>query len=476
MTGLRRIAREFPFDLVHAQHYGGATRSYFACRRYGWPQVYEIHSLLGDEVERDRLGRGATFRFNVAVERRVCRHAAAVIVLGEPVRRVVVEEKGVPPDRVSVIYPGIDLDEYARPGAPAAIPGVGPEHKVIMYVGSIVHPNQGVPILIESLPRVFDALPEARCVLVGGPAEAGEDYRRRLGPHGDRLIVLTGQTPEQVVALTRRADVLVHPRLACRENYSVQSKIAVYLASGRPIVATDFGDYSTILGDHRRGPPDRRRPRSARRRHPRRPDRPGPRRPPLRRDPPRRPRPLRHGPQHRPLPRRLPPRPGRPAPLTSSPEVTPLPPGEGARRAGEGLRLSESTKPALGARRVALTPPTAPLSCCLRRRRNAALAQLVEQLIRNEQVLGSSPRGGFPDRSVLNDGRRRPEGLAAFSRPGYAGPEARAVVVRGGDPSPALRAPSPTGEGTTDPPAQARTSFTTRPWTSVRRKSRPPKR
>ncbi len=249
MTGLRRIAREFPFDLVHAQHYGGATRSYFACRRYGWPQVYEIHSLLGDEVERHRLGRGAGFRFNVAVERRVCRHAAAVIVLGEPVRRVVVEEKGVPPDRVTVIYPGIDLDEYARPGAPAAIPGVGPDHKVIMYVGSIVHPNQGVPILIESLPRVFDALPEARCVLVGGPAEVGEEYRQRLGPHGDRLIVLTGQTPEQVVALTRRADVLVHPRLACRENYSVQSKIAVYLASGRPIVATDFGDYSTILGN-----------------------------------------------------------------------------------------------------------------------------------------------------------------------------------------------------------------------------------
>jgi hypothetical protein len=45
------------------------------------------------------------------------------------------------------------------------------------------------------------------------------------------------------VALTRRADVLVHPRLACRENYSVQSKLAVYLAAGRPIVATDFGDY-----------------------------------------------------------------------------------------------------------------------------------------------------------------------------------------------------------------------------------------
>ena len=93
-------------------------------------------------------------------------------------KQVVVEEKGVPADRVTVIYPGIDLAEYERPGAPASIPGVGPDHKVVMYVGSIVHPNQGVPILIESLPKVFEARPDARCVLVGGPAEAGERYRK----------------------------------------------------------------------------------------------------------------------------------------------------------------------------------------------------------------------------------------------------------------------------------------------------------
>ena len=52
-AGLKQIARELPFDVVHAQHYGGASRAYFACRQNGWPMVYEIHSLLGDEVERD---------------------------------------------------------------------------------------------------------------------------------------------------------------------------------------------------------------------------------------------------------------------------------------------------------------------------------------------------------------------------------------------------------------------------------------
>lgn len=248
-SGLKRIAKRFPFDVVHAQHYGGATRAYFACRKNRWPMVYEIHSLLGDEVERDRLGRGPVFRAYQALERRVVERAAWVIALGEPVKQVVVDEKGVPSDRSSVIYPGIDLAEYDQPGEPADIPGVGPEHKVVMYIGSIVHPNQGVPILVDALPRIFAGRSDARCVLVGGPAEAGEAYRRQLGEFGDRLTVLTGQTPEQVVALSRRADVLVHPRLACRENYSVQSKIAVYLAAGRPIVATDFGDYKKLLGE-----------------------------------------------------------------------------------------------------------------------------------------------------------------------------------------------------------------------------------
>lgn len=253
LGGLKKIWNRHRFDLVHAQHYGGATRSLAACLTYDCPLVYEIHSLLGDEVERDRLGRGLKFRTTRFLEQVACNHAAELIVLGEPVGQVCRTEKGIPAERIHTIYPGIDLGEYDRDVPAFDIPGIGAEHKVVMYIGSIVHPNQGVPLLIDALPTIFAEDPLARCVLVGGPADVGREYQQRIAPFGDRLVTITGTTPEQVVALSRRADVLVHPRLACRENYSVQSKIAVYLAAGRPIVATDFGDYQMLIGEKQAG-------------------------------------------------------------------------------------------------------------------------------------------------------------------------------------------------------------------------------
>lgn len=253
LGGLKKIMQRHRLNLVHAQHYGGATRSLAACLMHDWPMVYEIHSLLGDEVERDRLGRGLKFKTTRFLEQVACNHAAEVIVLGEPVGDVCRNEKAIPAERIHTIYPGIDMSEYDQVLPPYPIPGVGPEHQVVMYIGSIVHPNQGVPLLIDALPAIFQANPRARCVLVGGPADAGREYQKRIGPLADRLITITGTTPSQVVSLSRQADVLVHPRLACRENYSVQSKIAVYLAAGRPIVATDFGDYRMLLGEKQAG-------------------------------------------------------------------------------------------------------------------------------------------------------------------------------------------------------------------------------
>ena len=108
LPGLRRIARDFPFDIVHAQHYGGATRALLPCRIHGWPMVYEVHSLLGDEVERDRLGRGAVFRLYLAPSRTEVIFSLEtwesqlprlVLLLANPPAQI------PPPHRINLLFP-----------------------------------------------------------------------------------------------------------------------------------------------------------------------------------------------------------------------------------------------------------------------------------------------------------------------------------------------------------------------------------
>ena len=284
--------------------------------------VYEIHSLLGDEVERDRLGRG------LGLPALRGRRARGLPARGGGHRAGRAGQAGGGRGEGGAGRAGLgdlpgDRPRRVRPAgrAGAAIPGVGPEHKVVMYVGSIVHPNQGVPILIDALPRVFARVPEARCVLVGGPAEAGEAYRARLG-----AVRRPADRPDRPDPRAgRRADP---PRRRPGPPPAGLPRELLGPEQDRRLPRrgpADRGDRLRRLhhdpGRHRRRPADRRRPRAAGRGHPRRPDRPRPRRAALGRLPGRSPRTSSDGPQHRPLPRRPTGRalgsrtPGRPAAL-----------------------------------------------------------------------------------------------------------------------------------------------------------------
>ena len=129
VRGLRQIHREHPFDLVHAEHYGGRpARISPASAIAGRWSTTSIRcwgtrsSALASVVDRSS---GLTSRSRS----RVCATAAAVVVLGEQNKQVMVEEKGVPADRVSVIHPGLDLAPIALRGHPPLSPASGPTIK-----------------------------------------------------------------------------------------------------------------------------------------------------------------------------------------------------------------------------------------------------------------------------------------------------------------------------------------------------------
>jgi glycosyltransferase involved in cell wall biosynthesis len=120
---------------------------------------------------------------------------------------------------------------------------------VVGYAGHL-YPWKGLDVLMEALAQ----LPDARGLVIGGLA--GEPDLERVRALAGRLapgrVTFTGQLdPPAVAARLQEADVLVIPNPPSRISaaYTSPLKLFEYMASGRPIVASDLPALREILTD-----------------------------------------------------------------------------------------------------------------------------------------------------------------------------------------------------------------------------------
>jgi glycosyltransferase involved in cell wall biosynthesis len=148
-----------------------------------------------------------------------------------------------------VIYPGLRTAEFSDPSiAPALVPGLDPGLPVAMYVGS-THAYQGLDLLASAQRRLGRKV--SFVLVLSRDAGAPEDAVARFGFDPECTQVLHPDGPGRLPALLRAASVLVHARPDCPDSVNVQSKLGLYLAAGRPIAATDVGDYGPLLAPSR---------------------------------------------------------------------------------------------------------------------------------------------------------------------------------------------------------------------------------
>jgi glycosyltransferase involved in cell wall biosynthesis len=117
--------------------------------------------------------------------------------------------------------------------------------KTMVYIGNF-EPYQGVDLLLEAFAEVVARLPESVLILVGG-SESEILRKRRLArvigiePH----VRFAGFVPPEKAGIyLSLADVLVSPR--CRGT-NFPMKVYSYLASGKPVVATDLPVHTQLL-------------------------------------------------------------------------------------------------------------------------------------------------------------------------------------------------------------------------------------
>ena len=171
-----------------------------------------------------------------------------VIAIAEFTRRYLIEHYGIPAERVTRIYQGVDLTRFqdspqVREAAAQRYPLPPEQHPVLACLGSW-EPRKGQGILIEAVAHLAAGpLPDIHLMLVGdGPDEA--QLRRQVRElHLEKQVSFHPFTrqPEYVFA---RADLVVLPSIA---KEGLPNVLLEAMAMGKPVVASDLGGISEAV-------------------------------------------------------------------------------------------------------------------------------------------------------------------------------------------------------------------------------------
>ncbi|MGS2620167.1 glycosyltransferase [Micromonospora sp. LZ34] len=231
-------------DVAHAHFWMSGLATLHAGRRTGVPVVLTYHAL-GTVKRRHQGARDTSPPGRIGFERALGRAADRVIVqcqdeVGELVRL------GVPRSRMALVPSGVNQEVF-RPDGPVA--PRDPARPRILTVGRMVE-RKGFQDVVRALP----AVPDAECVVVGGPPAdllPADAFARRLGALAgtcgvaDRVRLVGAVPREEMGRWYRSADILV--AAPWYEPFGLTPLEA--MACGVPVIGTRVGGIADTVVD-----------------------------------------------------------------------------------------------------------------------------------------------------------------------------------------------------------------------------------
>jgi len=233
---MARWLRDERVGLVHSHMYRSNAPATIAARMAGVRVILcQVHNINTWETWRQRW-----------MDRFLLRWRTAMIAVSEEVKRDIVANLHCPPERVRVLYNGVDLEEYgsARPDPELRARLAVPEGRRLVVVLARLVPQKGHIRLLRALEAVRNELPPMHVLFVGEGKLRGvlesEVRTRRLGD----VVSFAGHR-DGVPKILALADLSVLP--SDREGFS--NAIVESLAAGVPVVATNVGGNNEAIVD-----------------------------------------------------------------------------------------------------------------------------------------------------------------------------------------------------------------------------------
>lgn len=223
-------------------------------RHRGVPYLIEMNSPMADEAAKYReAGLQALAQ---QIERTTLRAADAVMTVSNELRRHVIENVGLQPDRVTTVPNGVEIELFSKAYDRKAAREEArvPEDAVVFgFVGSLKQWH-GIDVLLRAFGDVLQMTRKAHLLIIG-EGRTVQSLQVTAEEHGvsEHLTWRGGVDHSTVARLLAAVDVAVAPYLPLDTFYFSPLKLYEYMAAGLCTIASRAGQIAEIIEDGHNG-------------------------------------------------------------------------------------------------------------------------------------------------------------------------------------------------------------------------------
>jgi len=240
-----RKHNDLQYDLVFSHYWLSGWVGEYLQQRWHVPHITMFHTL---GAVKNAIGIGEDEpEVRIETERDVVRSCHHTIATTEKEKGELILHYGASPARISVIPCGVNLELFQPVDKEMAKQELGfGDDKIILFVGR-VEPLKGIEQLLKAIPYLQNSQ-GTKLVLIGGDENSQYEMERlqRLSRDlhiEDSVTFLGSIKQERLPSFYSAADVCVIP--SYYESFGLVTLES--LACGTPVVATDVGDFKSII-------------------------------------------------------------------------------------------------------------------------------------------------------------------------------------------------------------------------------------